>query len=376
VSSHTTASDLMFAGIQGPRSSTATGANHLLPSFTAVATSSSHTSVRTPAGGGQRTFSAATARATTAAGSSRVATAVRVDQQVEAQVQEEVEVLSRALGAVTLEQTQATRTTYAQYTSTTAVAAGSTATINSTTSAMITHLERSYQAPAVPHPIDTQQPPLFARVWEGLFGVFLVAHSESGSTKVNSFEQELVKLVLAAGGQGQVRQSLYLISIPHQELAVLYTRVELKYHSEGMVSSCVDCHPALCCWCVVWGSHCIQPCACTAQQLYTVIHSFVTHPNTPFLCCTQVGPGSPGSCKRCVVLSPHNAQCWGLRPSLGRQVDLVDTVDKMQVGGPHWSLLLIWRLLIWRASYVGILNEGSRPALWPSPPMLDHKDPK
>jgi hypothetical protein len=89
------------------------------------------------------------------------------------------------------------------------VAASSTATISSTTSAMITHLERSYQTPAVPHPLDTQ-PPLFSRAWEGLFGVVLVAHSECTSTKINLLEQELMKQVLAAGGQGQVRQRLYL----------------------------------------------------------------------------------------------------------------------------------------------------------------------
>jgi hypothetical protein len=52
----------------------------------------------------------------------------------------------------------------------------------------------------------------------------------------------------------------------------------------------------------------------------------------PSLSCTQVGPGSPGSCKRCVVLSPHNAQCWALRGAVKGQVDLVETVDKMQVG--------------------------------------------
>jgi hypothetical protein len=155
----------------------------------------SSTSVRTPAGGGRRAFSASTARAAfAAAGSSTVATAIEVDQQLEVPGQDgdDVEVLSQALGAVTLGHTSATAT-------------ATTTTAN----AHISHLERSYQAPAVPHPIDTQ-PPLFARAWEGLFGVVLVAHSESGSTKVNSFEQELVKQVLAAGGKGQVRQRLDL----------------------------------------------------------------------------------------------------------------------------------------------------------------------
>jgi hypothetical protein len=181
----------VVAGRQGLHSSTAIGVNHLVPSFNAVASSSSRTSVRTPAAGGQRAFFSAAARATTAAGSGRVATAVRVDQQLEEE--EEVEVLSRALGAVTLEQSQTT-----------------TATATATTRVFASHLERSYQAPAVPHPIDTQQPPLFSRAWEGLFGVFLIAHSECTSTKVNLLEQELVKQVLAAGGQGQVRQRLDL----------------------------------------------------------------------------------------------------------------------------------------------------------------------
>jgi tripartite-type tricarboxylate transporter receptor subunit TctC len=121
------------------------------------------------------------------------------------EVQEEV--LTQALGALSLEQV---RTSTAQYTSSIAVVASRTGTVRST---VVAHLERSYQAPAVPNPSEQHQPPVFAKAWEGRFGVVLIAHSESGSTKSNTFEQQLVQEVLKAAGQGQVREDMQLVGV-------------------------------------------------------------------------------------------------------------------------------------------------------------------